>query len=423
MINETYLSHHGILGMKWGIRRFQNEDGSLTSAGRRRYDYDIDASKKKYELYKEQYKKYGGTRNKTYMNLAKDEYKNDKIRQKLSEEKNLSKHRSNLESYYKQQGMSDEEAAIASYKQARKEKIIAGALIVTAIAATAIVAKKHYDKNVDQFIKEGTKFHRIQGDSDLDIERAFYAAYKNSDRMKYKGLFGSQKSGMFDDNVYDVIAQANSKIKIASPKSATDVLNTVLKNNSDSMSVFKGMVSDAASGNVGGLGPKHKVLFKNAKASLDKGIINDDVYKAYNIMLVEHDRLQPLHDSFYSTLRSKGYGGIVDCNDKYFSGFKAKKPVILFGGSSNLAKGDVSKITKSQIKRNLAGSTGMILGGTSAKVATVGIGVYNVARYISEVSRDARLNQEALGYRNNHPNTRMSIEEIRRMIEEQRYVR
>lgn len=32
------LYHHGIKGQKWGVRRFQNEDGSLTPAGRKRYE-------------------------------------------------------------------------------------------------------------------------------------------------------------------------------------------------------------------------------------------------------------------------------------------------------------------------------------------------------------------------------------------------
>ncbi len=35
------LQHHGVLGMKWGVRRYQNKDGSLTDAGRKRYDRDI----------------------------------------------------------------------------------------------------------------------------------------------------------------------------------------------------------------------------------------------------------------------------------------------------------------------------------------------------------------------------------------------
>lgn len=39
--NRSYLYHHGIKGQKWGVRRFQNKDGSLTAEGKKRLD-DLD---------------------------------------------------------------------------------------------------------------------------------------------------------------------------------------------------------------------------------------------------------------------------------------------------------------------------------------------------------------------------------------------
>ena len=44
---ESELYHFGIKGVKWGVRRYQNKDGSLTSAGKKRYSKEYKKQAKK----------------------------------------------------------------------------------------------------------------------------------------------------------------------------------------------------------------------------------------------------------------------------------------------------------------------------------------------------------------------------------------
>ena len=56
--NEDYFMHYGVKGMKWGVRRYQNFDGSYTRAGIKRYNDSMEKYEKSDKRYKDAKLKY-----------------------------------------------------------------------------------------------------------------------------------------------------------------------------------------------------------------------------------------------------------------------------------------------------------------------------------------------------------------------------
>lgn len=75
MNQEEYLAHHGILGQKWGVRRYQNPDGTLTAAGKKRYAKSLSKYSDRKEAEKDISSKLGAVRNKEALKRTSADFK------------------------------------------------------------------------------------------------------------------------------------------------------------------------------------------------------------------------------------------------------------------------------------------------------------------------------------------------------------
>ena len=71
-----YLAHHGIKGQKWGVRRFQNPDGSYTEEGKRRNVYR-NRARNAYKTKKDMDYLYNKMSDKDKYLLMDDEYRKE----------------------------------------------------------------------------------------------------------------------------------------------------------------------------------------------------------------------------------------------------------------------------------------------------------------------------------------------------------
>jgi hypothetical protein len=278
--DEMY--HHGVKGMKWGVRRYQYTDGSLTPQGERRYrDNNFD---------------------KVFATPVKK-------------------------------------------------------IINTAI--TKITGKQY----VDDYLSKGITLSRIQTSKNFE-KFAFYATYKKQDMDKYMGLFGKNLSSRAEKDasdaekkakvtgnkldisnakelrnkanntkVYQLRLEATKKLKIPSDENASNITVKLLKDKE-----FKGnLVASINDSKEKMRRPSQQILFNQAEKALKKDITRltssekTSIYKAFNLSLVNHNQQEiAAQDRFYKELKKKGYNALLDYNDKEYSSYHAKRPMIIF---------------------------------------------------------------------------------------------
>lgn len=323
-----------------------------------------------------------------------------------------SKHRLNLEEKYRQKGMSKKEAEIAANRRITTEKAIAVVGGLTIAAASAYVITKQVRDRTDRTIKQGTQFQRIARESKVNFDNDLYVAHKKQDAVKYKGMLGKQIRAQ-GSKVHKVTLNADKDIKVVSRKKAADTFADLYKNDPEFREAFKRSNSAFSVGEVPGT--KRYKIIKAAGKDMNDRQLRKVGYDAFNVGLVNHNPDgQSIANKFYSKLKEKGYDAVQDINDKKYSGYGSKDPLIVFNKKGKLSVSEIKEMTDNQIASNNNKAMGQMVKTAAAKQGGMYVGAITAGYFGKKTINSIKVDN----YKLDHPNTKLSDAEILKMIEE-----
>lgn len=374
--DPSYLQHFGIKGMKWGVRRYRKEDGSLTAAGKK----------------------------KRYKNNAPNTSEKSKSKRQLELE----------EKYQKEYKLTKEEAELAAYQKIKTDRLIKIAAGVGVAALAGYIAYRHYDNTVDRFIKGDLQ--TISRDN-LDINRPFYASHNVYDKLVYRGGYAQALRKGNKEVIKNVVGIKGKGLKVASRKTATEHVNQLIKNDPRFKKQLEGLLYGLEFSTKNNRREGRYRMAKKAAKEIDSGKISQKTYDLINMYFGEsnvanvespiYKDLGSIRSRIFESLNKEGYGAIKDMHNARYGGYRSIDPIIVFG-KSDLDKPVSEVFSKKDAKKDIAIfqakefistiAPGTLLFGGSKKA----ISVYN-RKKDAEFVRD---------YRREHPNTKLSFNEI-----------
>lgn len=279
------LYHHGVKGMKWGVRRYQNKDGSLTEAGKKRYS--------------------GKTE-------SESESDADVRKRKIAKRIAIGA------------GVAAMTLAVAGGVYAYKKNSY-----LSSIDIKSIQRGKYAVDNLsnDTVIPKGSTIFRTSTHSSLRSDLT-YASITRDDRNRYIARLGEMYSGK---NLYQMKLKTVTDVKIPSEKKQFDMFVDLLTNDEK--------FSKALAHNPHGMTPK---LFGDRKAAevwASNYHYENFITRAINLG-THHDKDGTL-SRYADYVKRSGYRGLIDVND---IGTTAKKPVIIFDTDDNLLVESAKKL-------------------------------------------------------------------------------